>query len=160
MNTQLTASNGGFGKTSTYVSGVDDEGSMHEYGTEYMTIRANAAIVKGNVLSWVAPTATVPVSVTNMPTASGQLDFAGIAMESATAGKYVRVAVGGFALVDVASQTVASGEYLLKPTTTAGKGISASTAIDATTVAGTILGRFFGVKNAVTSLALAFIRPF
>lgn len=161
MEGLIQAPQGGFNVTTTFVSGVDRDGVAHEYGTDYIVVRANAATVKGDVVSWVDPTATVPMSITPMPTASGQLDFAGIAMEGASAaGKYIKVAVGKFALVNVAAQTSAAGEYLIKPTTTAGKGIRSATAIDATTVAGTILGRFAGIKDATSTLALCYIKQF
>jgi hypothetical protein len=157
----LTAPNGGFNKTTTFVSGVDDDGQPHEYGCLYGTFRANAAIAKGDLVSWVNPTASVPVSVTPMPTAATDLDFVGVALEACAAGKYVRVGVLGFVLVDMAAQTSAAGEYLINPTTTAGKGIrAAAPTFDAALITGSVLGRVFGVKNATTNLALCFIKQF
>lgn len=149
-------------QTTTYVSGVDSSGQPHEYGTDYIFIRANAAITKGHGLSWVNPTATVPVSVTPMPTAATDIDFAGIAMESATAaGKVIKVAVGGFCLIWMNAQTAAAGEVVVNPTTTAGELIrQADPTHDATLVSGTLLARVFGVKDATTNLALCFLKQF
>ena len=56
--------------------------------------------------------------------------------------------------------TTSKRKHLIKPTTTAGKGIRSATAIDATTVAGTILGRFAGIKDATSTLALCYIKQF
>jgi len=156
---EVTAANGGFQPTTTFVSGVDSEGAPHEYGNLYATYRCNAAVARGDMVSWVNPTASLPVSVTPMPTASSSFDFAGVAMEAKAAGQYVRVCITGFCLVDMVSQTAAAGEVITKPATTAGKAVrAAAPTLDATTVVTTILGRVFGIKNATTNLALCFIK--
>lgn len=162
MQTTISNPAGAFAKTTTFVSGVDDEFQQHEYGCFYLTFRANAAISRGHGLSWVAPTATVPVSVTPFAVAGTDTDFAGVALDRATAaGQYVRVCVLGFCLVYAAALTFAAGEILVNPTTTAGELVNAADPThDATLVSGTVLGRVFGVKNATTNLALAFIRQF
>lgn len=150
---------GAFTKTTTYVSGVDDEGQPHAYGCLYVTLRANAAVTRGHGLGWVDPTASVPVSVTPMAVAGTDLDFAGVAMEAASAaGAYIRCCILGFCLVWMNAQTPAAGEILVNPTTTAGELIRAADPThDATLVAASILGRVFGVKNSTTNLALCFI---
>lgn len=156
---EVTAANGGFQPTITFVSGVDSEGAPHEYGNLYATYRCNAAVARGDALSWVNPTATNPVSVTPMATATSSFDFAGIAMESRAAGQYVRVCITGFCLVDMVAQTAAAGEVITKPATTAGKVVrAAAPTVDAALVATTVLGRVFGIKNATTNLALCFIK--
>lgn len=162
MNSILTAPNGGFVKTTTFVSGVDDEGSPHEYGCFYLTLRANAATRKGHGVSWVDPTATAPASVTPMPAATTDVAFAGVAMDdAAAAGQFIRVCILGFCLVWMNAQTAAAAEYIVNPTTTAGELIRAATpTLDTNFVAGTHLGRVFGVKNATTNLALCFIKQF
>jgi hypothetical protein len=161
MDVVLGGPNGGFVPVTTFVSGVDRDGTQIEYGTYFMLLRANGVIAKGDVVSWVDPTATVPASVQAMPTASAALDFAGVAMEGATgAGKFIKVAIQGFCLVNVVAQTPAAGNYLVKPSVTAGKGIVASAALAATDIVGTIFGRFFGVKDANTTLASCFIRQY
>jgi hypothetical protein len=160
MQTTISNPAGAFQKTTTYVSGVDDEGQQHEYGCWYLTLRANAAVTRGHGLSWVDPTATVPVSVTPYAVAGTDLGFAGVAMDGATAaGAFIRVCVLGFCLVWMNAQTAAAGEILVNPTTTAGELIRAADPThDATLVAGSILGRVFGVKDATTNLALCFIK--
>jgi len=152
---------GAFTRTTTFVSGVDDEGQAHAYGCLYGTYRANAAVLKGHGVSWVNPTATVPVSVTPMPAASTDLEFAGVAMEAAAAGAYVRVCVLGFCLVWMNAQTAAAGEVVINPTTTAGELIrAAAPTFDAAMIVGSNLGRVFGVKDATTLLALCFINQY
>ncbi len=159
MNNTLTNPAGAFQKTTTYVSGVDDEGQEHAYGRLVIRMRANATIVKGHGLGWVAPTATVPVSVTPFAVAGTDLDFAGVALQSASAGQFIEVCTHGFCLVWMNAQTSAAGEILVNPTTTAGELIRAADPThDATLVSGSILGRVFGVKDATTLLALCFIR--
>lgn len=160
MDSPINNPSGAFAKTTTFVSGVDDEGQPHQYGCYYLTLRANAAVVRGAGVSWVNPTATVPVSVTPMPTASTDLDFAGVAMDAASAaGAYIRVCILGFCLVNMAAQTAAAGEYIINPTTTAGELIrAAAPTFDASLVTASILGRVFGVKDSTTNLALCFIQ--
>lgn len=151
---------GAFVTTTTYVSGVAADGTPHEYGALTGIFRANAAIVKGHGLGWVAPTATVPVSVAPFTVAGTDLEFAGVAMEAASAaGKYIKVCLFGFCLVWMNAQTSAAGEILVNPTTTAGELIRAADPThDATLVSASILGRVFGIKDAVTNLALCFVR--
>lgn len=144
----------------TFVSGVDRDGTMWEGGCVYGAYRANAAITKGHGLGWVAPTATVPPSVAPFTVAGSDLEFAGVAMEGASAaGKYIKVCLFGWALVWMNAQTSAAGEILINPTTTAGELIRAADPThDATLVSGSILGRVFGIKDATTNLALCFIK--
>lgn len=159
---QGTLSNpaGAFVTTTTFVSGVDADGTPHEYGCFYTMLRANAVTRVGHGLSWVAPTATVPVSVTPYVVASSNLEFAGVAMDAASAaGQYIRVCHFGFCLVYAAALTFAAGEILVNPDTTVGELVNAAApTFDAALVSGSILGRVFGVKNATTNLALAFIK--
>lgn len=161
MQTTISNPAGAFTKTTTYVSGVDDEGQAHEYGCWYLTMRANAAVRKGHGLSWVDPTATVPASVTPFAVAGTDLDFAGIALDGAAAGGYVRVCVLGFCRVWMNAQTAAAGEILINPTTTAGEMIrAAAPTFDAALIVASTLGRVFGVKNATDNMALCFIKQF
>lgn len=158
MESTLTSPLGAFTPVTTFVSGVDREGNFIEYGTRWYSYRTNAAITRGAGLMWVAATATTPLSVTHMTTAASLRLFAGVAMEAASgAGKIIRVCVGGHCLVNMNAQTSAFGEYLVVPATNAGELTRASTALDATTVAGSVLGTVLGVKDATTLLAHAYI---
>lgn len=128
----------------TFVAGQDANGEPFHLPNSVQEYRANAAIQRGEIVQWVAPSASAPLSVTPMATASSQLIFAGVALNDAQTGETVQVAQHGHALVRTGDVTTALGEYLLKPSTTAGVGVTASTAVDATTVAGTILGIVVG----------------
>lgn len=158
MESTLTSPLGAFTPVTTYVSGVDREGSFIEYGTRWYLYRANAAITRGAGLMWVAATATTPLSVAHMTTAASMRLFAGVALEAASAaGKIIRVAVGGHCLVNMNAQTSQFGEYLVVPATNAGELTRAATALDATTVAGSVVGTVLGIKDGTTLLAHAYI---
>jgi hypothetical protein len=146
-----------FTNVTTFVSGVDANGIEIPYGRLELAYRANAAISVGQVVSFVAPTATVPLSVTPMTTATSQTLFAGIALEAAAAGGTVRVCTRGHCLVLANAQTPAAGQFIRVPGTTTGEPTISATAIDATTVVGTILGVVFGVKDATTLLVGGYI---
>lgn len=158
--TQLTAPNGGFVPATTYVTGLDREGGVIEYGTIYMELRASGIIRRGHGVAWVNPTASIVPSIVAAPIATTAVNIVGIAMDGASAaGQYIRVAVSGFCLVWMNAQTVAGGEILVVPTTTAGEMIRAAAPVfDATVISGAILGRMFGIKDATSNLALCFLK--
>jgi hypothetical protein len=131
-------------RVTTFVAGQDAEGEPFYQPNIIQEYRANASVTRGQLVQWVAPTATVPLSVTPMATASSALIFAGVALNDATAGETVQVAQHGHVLVNTGDITTSLGEYLVKPATTAGVGTVSSTAIDATTVVGSTLGIVVG----------------
>lgn len=120
--------------------------------------RANATIAAGEVLMFVAATATVPQSVTPMTAAGADNLFAGVAVKAATAGNVVTFVVRGFAFVDVAAETTAFGTTLEAPATTTGKAEVAAAEPTATTIVGTVIGVALAAKNS-SNLAPAIIRP-
>jgi hypothetical protein len=141
----------------TYVSGVDANGIEIPYGRFELAYRANAAVSVGQAVSFVAPTATVPLSVTPMATATSQTLFAGIALESAPAGGTVRVCHRGHCLILANAQTPAAGNFVRVPGTTTGEPTISSTAIDATTVVGTVIVVVFGTKDATSLLVGGYV---
>jgi len=143
-------------QVTTFASGVDTFGEPFHAPAVVQEYRANAAITLGQVVEFVYGTSTVPLSVQPMATASSQMRFAGVALNAAAAGEVVQVCTHGHCLVNVGATATAIDSYLLKPATTAGVGTVASTAADATTVAGTILGVFVG-SNDGTTFSPAFI---
>lgn len=155
----ISNSQGAHRVVSTFVTDQDDGGEALHQPTGITEYRANAAISVGQVVSFVAGTATVPLSVKPMATGDSVLIFAGIAQNSAIAGETVQVAQVGHALLAIGAGTPAFGEYLTKPAVTAGLGVNTATAIDATTVAGTVLGVFVGTK-AASNLAPVFLTRF
>jgi hypothetical protein len=126
------------------------DGELIKSGVEeYVFVQANAAIARGNVVSWVVPTATTPLRVANTATTDDSRLIVGIAEQAATAaGQVIRVCRKGITEVDVAAQTAAFGDRLSPPSTTAGKGITSTTDPDATSVVGTGLGTTLAAKDA------------
>lgn len=111
-----------------------------------ITIRANATIVAGAAVQYVAPTATVPLSVTPLIIANANCPilFAGVSLEAAAAGEVVRIVVDGPALVNIAADTPTIGDVAKKG---AANGLLATNGTiggtqDATIVAGASLGCF------------------
>jgi hypothetical protein len=131
-------------QVTTFVAGQDADGEPFHQPNAISEYRANAAITRGQLVQWVAPTASLPLSVTPMATASAAILFAGVALNDAATGEAVQVVQHGHVLVRTGDVTTSLGEYLVKPGTTAGIGTLSATAIDATTVAGTILGVVVG----------------
>lgn len=143
----------------TFATDQDDGGESLHQPTAITEYRANAAIVVGQVLSWVAGTTAVPMSVTPMATATDALRFAGVAINAAAIGETVQVAQLGHVLVLASTGTPAFGEYLTKPAVTAGLGVNTATVVDATTVTGSVFGVFVGTKTAA-NLAPVFLTRF
>lgn len=133
-------------------------GELLAGGQRVSDCRCSVAIAKGEVLEWVVPTVSVPLSVQQMATASVGNLFAGVALKAGAAGQFIPVCHEGIAQVDVAATTPAFGTVLVKPGTTAGKG-STSAALDATTVTGTVIATALGAKDA-NNLAPAFVKQF
>lgn len=114
-------------------------------------LRANAAIAKGDLVSFVVPTATVPLSVKQTAVADTSWMKRGIAMAAATAaGQVIPVCVFGHCLVNVGAGTPVAGDYGTPHGATAGlvAVVAAASPPDATTVVGTVLGVFLGTKDA------------
>lgn len=143
---------------STFVSGVADDGTEIEYGSTVRSYRANAAVVRGDALSWVVPTATVPLSVKPMATTDDPRSFAGVAQEGKAAGGYVRVVTEGHALLRAAAGSPAANDVVTVPAVTAGLAVWSATDPDATTIAGTQIGYALGIKNATSLLAPVIVK--
>lgn len=157
MITQITNPDGAYQTVTDFRTGQASDGSAIQYGqTECYVIRANATIARGEALSIVAPTATVPVSVTPMAAATAVHLYLGAAQHDAVAGEPVLVVRRGFAVVRTeAADAPAAGEVLRCPDTTTGR-FAASGALGAGgEVAGTVLGPEIGT----TDFAFVFLDP-
>lgn len=141
-----------------YRTGRDAAGEELAYGSIRNIYRADAAIAKGEVVMWVAPTASVPLSVTPMTAAAADTLFAGVAQNTAAAGGRVTVVENGHCLVDVAAETAAFGSLLTAPATTTGKAEIGAT-FDATLVVGSVIGVALAAKDSA-NLAPAIIRHY
>lgn len=108
-----------------FTTGRDSAGIPIPLPKRVERYRANADVSKGTALMFVAPTTTVPLSVTAMTTAVGASDpwrFAGVALADADAGYEVDVCVEGFCEVLFDSASTAAAYSLLQlPATTDGE---------------------------------------
>lgn len=129
----------------TFVTGLDADGIEIKYWQQVASFRANAAIVAGQALNYVPPTALNPPSVTPMAAATLGRLFAGVSDNAAPAGGTVKVVTRGFCRALI-STVPAAGDALLQPATT-GSFTSSAVAFDATTVAGATFGIAMGIKD-------------
>lgn len=144
----ITNPNGAHKVVTDFRTGRDSAGEELSYGKLQNFYRADAVIGKGEVLMWVAPTATVPLSVTPMTAAAADNLFAGIAQKAATAaGQMIGVVEMGYCIVDVAAETAAFGSVVTAPATTTGKAEIGAT-FDATLVVASYIGTALGAKDA------------
>ena len=154
MSQHMTISNpnGAFKTVADFRLPVSDEGELVVPEQEVTTYRANAAVAIGQALMWVAPTATVPVSVSPMTSAIDKRFFAGVALEAAAAGEDVLVGIEGHFLISVGATTPAASNFVIAPDATTGV-FGTDATPDATD---SLLGINWGVKDA-NNLAFAFI---
>ena len=105
-----------------FVNGQDSSGADLDVGVGISyTIRANAAITRGQALMWVAPTATVPLSVTPFTAAADEQIFAGCAFDNTAAGDNCLVIREGFCTVKFdTGSTAAFGSVFKQPVTATG----------------------------------------
>lgn len=144
----------------SFLEGVSEDGDILDAPCTVHSYVANAAIARGAIVMFVAPTATQELRVTPMTSAADDRLFAGVAVESAdAAGDVVVVATSGHALA-LCEDTPAFGDVFTKPTT-AGIANTASTDPDATAVVGSIFGTVLGTApgGAASGLTPVFIRP-
>lgn len=156
--TILTNPNSAHRTVTTHVSGLDEDGIPLVIGVQQVeSWRAAAAIAEGEALMFVAPTATVPMTVTPMTVAvkdSGPWRFAGVALEAAVAGEQVRVCSEGFCQIrhDAADAAAAYSLVQLPDTTTGRFAISTTTVDDLSAV-----GWSVGVETGATDRSLAYV---
>ena len=137
----------GFHRTVTdFRTFKDVQGEDISYGKTTRFFRANEAITKGQVVTFVAATATVPLSVE--PAAAGS-SFKGVADASAAAGAMVPVVVEGVAeVIALTANAVAFNDAMIVSGTA---GTATPVAEDATTVVGTVLGYALNTKASATA---------
>lgn len=143
---------GAFVTVPNFTLGLDSNGGLVTPELRVATYRANAAITAGQALNFVAPTATVPISVTPMAAATADYLFAGVALDACAAGGYVNVGIEGHMLINVGAGTAAAASYAVVPATTTG----VFDVDDAPDAGDAVAGIFWGVKNA-NNLAFAWI---
>lgn len=148
---QLTNPSGGNSMSSVVADHrlfVGSDGHAVPHWRTVIQLQANAAIVAGDLVSFVVPTATAPLRVKQAVTGDVVQIKIGVALSAASAaGQVIQIVTEGFCFVNVAGGTAAFGNYGV-PSATAGVIDPTATAIDAAVVAGTVLGTFLGAKNA------------
>lgn len=156
MGTLITNPTGAFRTgVDDFLEPTDSNGALVQYGVgEIWNLRANAAIDKGEALMLVAPTSTVPLSVTPMTTTGDAELFAGAAATDAAEGDIVQVIRKGFAIVKFdTSDTAAFGSVLTAPDATTGdfQIIAAPNSTDAT------VGLALGTEIGTTDTCWAYV---
>lgn len=152
MSEILANPNGAFRTISSYVTGRDADGIPQIIGEQRVeSWRAAATILPGQALMFVAPTATVPMTVTpQTAAASGATPwrFAGAALEGASAGDMVRVCYQGFCeiLFDT-SDTAAAYSVVNLPYTTTGEFDIATAPADDVVPVGVCYGAEIGSED-------------
>lgn len=150
MESAITNPFGALSSVSDFRTGKTDDGQELQQGQMGWPYRANAAINKGDMLMWVAPTQTVPLSVSPMTaaiTASDAWMFAGVALESAAIGQMCPVVQQGVVIINhVVADTPAAADVFGLPQTTTGLA-ETNAAITGLFVAGTVLTAEIGTTN-------------
>lgn len=150
MESAITNPRGALSTVSDYRTGKTDDGQDLQQGQLGWPYRANAAIAKGDMLMWVAPTETVPLSVTPMTaaiTASDAWLFAGVALTAASTDQDVFVVQQGVAIINhVVADTPAANDVFGLPQTTTGLA-ETNAAITGLFVAGTVMSPEIGASN-------------
>lgn len=145
----LTNPRGAHKEVTTFIGGRYADGTPFDLPQETESWRANAAITRGQAVSWVAPTATAPISVTPMTTTTADFLFAGAALESAAAGDQVLICKEGFCeiLID-ASDTAAALDVIRVPDATDGSFATGTAEVDETASVGVGFGTEVGTNFA------------
>lgn len=146
-----------------FTTWLDADGIFHgeDWYQDVIPYRANTTIAAGDAVMFVAPTATVPLSVTPLSTTAGEAyRFVGIAKESATAGQQCDIVVAGVVQVNIGSQTVAFGDMCTSPATGAA-GVPtrvAQASVAATHIIGTMIGTYLSANDITgTDKAVVFV---
>jgi hypothetical protein len=138
-----------------FTTWVDGYGAELNYDQEIATYRANAALARGDCAMFVAPTTTVPLSVTGMTGSSNAvaMSFAGVALDPIAAGAYGRICIRGYCRVQVGTATPAAYDALtINGSATGAAAVVTSASLAAATITGLQLGIFLGAKDG-TNLA-------
>lgn len=147
-----------------YRTGKYTDGFVLDMYNETVDGIANGTIAVGDLLTRVAPTATVAPRVNKVASGGagtflGAFRLAGICVKAAVAGGQTQYVKYGFCLAQVGAGAPAVDDMAV-PGVTAGQVdvIVGATGIAATTFAGNILGTFLGVKDAANLAAMWYER--
>lgn len=144
MESAIINPDGALDDVTDFRTGRNRTGAPLMQGQQVFSYRADAPVVRGQCLTFVAPTATVPLSVTPTTTALAASHphlWAGVALNSAATGKAVDCCFQGVAVVQFdSSDTPAAGNLLLLPDATTGDFAAAAAAVANDVVVGAVLG--------------------
>lgn len=146
----ITNPAGAYRQVSDYTTWVGADGLDITFDQMIATYRANAAVAKGDAVMFVAPTATVPLSVTGLTGSSNAvaLSFAGIALDPAPVGGYARICTWGYCRAQVGTATPAAYDAgTVNGSATGALAVVGSAALAAANIAGTLLGVFLAAKD-------------
>lgn len=168
----MTTTNPNLAYTSTTDPSTWNDGNGGFLGPHYgQTIEsyvASVAVEAGDIVSFVAPTATVPLSVKpSTTTATESWRGVGVARNAAAAGDIVDVIVKGVAVVSVGTADPAFGDVAtFTANTTAGvtSVITAANYATQTTIAQKALGTFLSADDfptlpTTTETAVVYVSP-
>lgn len=152
---QIASAFGAFQTVTDFRTGKNADGSLLDLYNEPFEIRANVALALGDLVTFVVPTSTVPVSVTNAVATGGAGTFlggfrvAGVVLKATALGGAAQVNKYGFCLVNVGAGTPVIGDMGV-PGASAGQVdvIAAATGIAAGTFVANVIGIFLGTKDA------------
>lgn len=152
-----------FGKTypkvTDFTTNKDPDGIQIQYSRSEDVVQLSGACIEGDVLVYVSPTTTAPLTAAKMglvgATATIAHRFAGIALNPGASGDVIKVCKDGPCLVntDADATSFAIGDLAIAPTTTAGKaGRVAAASATATAIIGTGIGHFMGAGTTTQAL--------
>lgn len=150
---------GAFRTVDDFRFGTDADGHPLQYGIgEAFQLRANAAVEAGEALMFVAPTASVPLSVTPMTAAADEQIFAGAAQNDAAIGESVVVVRSGFAIVQHDTSDIpAFGSVLLEPDATTGDFAVAADPVGGAGPAPAVVGLVLSAEIGTTNTCWAYV---
>lgn len=152
---QISSAFGAFQTVTDFRTGKNADGSLLDQYNEPFEIRANVALALGDLVTYVVPTAAIPVSVTNAVATGGAGTFlggfrvAGVVLKAVAAGGTASVNKFGHCLVNVGAGTPVIGDMgVLGATAGQVDVIAAATGIAAGTFVANVAGIFLGTKDA------------
>lgn len=150
MESAITNPNGALSTVTDYRTGKTSDGQELQQGQIAWPFEASVAINKGDMLMFVAPSATAPVTVAPMTAAISASDphtFAGVALEAASIGDLVPVLQFGIGIINhVVADTPAALDVFGLPQTTTGLA-ETNAAVTGLFVVGLVLGPEIGTTN-------------
>ena len=162
MTQLITNPSAAFQKVSDFLTYEDDSDNLLDYPRVVDTFIAAGTIAKNDWVGFVGASATAALKVEKLDVSDA---FAatvciGVALEGAAAGDRVQVVTRGVAICNINDTgTIALGDVAVKHATADGaSGVTAIASLDATVVAGSILGIYLGPEIGTTGFAPVWVQ--